>query len=130
MNVWWLLGGFVVSLVSIVYLCARLPVTAGSVVPSFPVETIENRPWLRVRVCRVGLRRVETVGGKRRLPEAKWPVARPAIEDPGSGSGLRIQVNCQKAKHTNPIVRWGLGAEISWPQAKVQYYLHLRVFWC
>ena len=81
MNVWWLLGGFVVSLVSIV-LCARLPV-AGSVVPSFPVETIENRPWLRVRVCRVRLRRVETVGGKRRLPEAKWPVARPEIEDPG-----------------------------------------------
>ena len=82
MNVWWLLGGFVVSLVSIV-LCARLIPVTGSVVPSFPVETIENRPWLRDRVnrrVRVGLR-VETVAGQRRLPEAKWPVARP--EDPG-----------------------------------------------
>ena len=85
MNVWWLLGGFVVSLVSIV-LCARLPV-AGSVVPSFPVETIENRPWLRVGV-RVRLR-VETVGGERRLPEAKWPVARP--EDPGEAGGQADQ---------------------------------------
>ena len=76
MNVWWLLGGFVVSLVSsiVLLLCARLLVT-GSVVPSFPVETIENRPWLRVRV-RVRLR-VETLAGERRLPEAKWPVARP-----------------------------------------------------
>ena len=89
MNVWWLLGGFVVSLVSIV-LCARLPVT-GSVVPSFPVETIENRPWLRDRVnrrVRVGLR-VETVAGQRRLPEAKWPVARP--EDPGEAGGQADQ---------------------------------------
>ena len=89
MNVWWLLGGFVVSLVSIV-LCARLPV-AGSVVPSFPVETIENRPWLRDRVnrrVRVGLR-VETVAGQRRLPEAKWPVARP--EDPGEAGGQADQ---------------------------------------
>ena len=76
MNVWWLLGGFVVLVSSV--LCAGLPVIE-SVVPSFPVETIENRPWLRVGV-RVRLR-VETVGGERRLPEAKWPVARPAIED-------------------------------------------------
>ena len=75
MNVWWLWGVFFV-LVSVL-LCARLIPVTGSVVPSFPVETIENRPWLRVRVCRVGLRRVETVGCKRRLPEAKWPVARP-----------------------------------------------------
>ena len=80
MNVWWLLGGFVVLVSSV--LCAGLPVIE-SVVPSFPVETIENRPWLRDRVnrrVRVGLR-VETVAGQRRLPEAKWPVARP--EDPG-----------------------------------------------
>ena len=74
MNVWWLWGVFFV-LVSVV-LCARLIPVTGSVVPSFPVETIENRPWLRVGV-RVRLR-VETVGGERRLPEAKWPVARPA----------------------------------------------------
>ena len=73
MNVWWLLGGFVVLVSSV--LCAGLPVIE-SVVPSFPVETIENRPWLRVGV-RVRLR-VETVGGERRLSEAKWPVARPA----------------------------------------------------
>ena len=74
MNVWWLWGVFFV-LVSVL-LCARLIPVTGSVVPSFPVETIENRPWLRVGV-RVRLR-VETLAGERRLPEAKWPVARPA----------------------------------------------------
>ena len=41
MNVWWLLGGFDVLVSSV--LCAGLPVIE-SVVPSFPVETIENRP--------------------------------------------------------------------------------------
>ena len=89
MNVWWLWGVFFV-LVSVV-LCARLIPVTGSVVPSFPVETIENRPWLRDRVnrrVRVGLR-VETVAGQRRLPEAKWPVARP--EDPGEAGGQADQ---------------------------------------
>ena len=90
MNVWWLLGGFVVLVSSV--LCAGLPVIE-SVVPSFPVETIENRPWLRVGVnrrVRVGLR-VETLAADRGLAEPAnvVPVVRP--EHPSQPVGQAFQ---------------------------------------